>query len=144
MKMRYVIGLTAFAAAIAAVTPHARSQNPGAGTGSEVGQASGDGSMLSTMPQGNYQCALPGDATGAAYDVIKDAGFRLGAASSYSSEQGGGVYLLKGRVLTFTRGAKKGERYRRIGTNQLQKLDAKGRLTKVLCTRTGAQRFSRD
>ncbi len=129
MRTRYIIGLTAFAAALAAVTPHARGQ---------------DGGMLSTMPQGNYQCALPGDAGGAAYTIVEGAEFRLGAASSYHSENGSGVYILKGKSLTFTRGPRKGERYRRIGTNQLTKINPDGSLSKLLCTRIGAQRFSED
>ena len=133
--MRYILTLTAIAAAVAATSPQVRGQ--------DTGQSNGGG-MLSTMPQGNYECALPGDAASAAYDVVPGGEFRLGAASSYISPKGTGVYLLRGDVLTFTRGPKKGERYRRIGANQLQKLDANGARTKVLCTRLGANRFSED
>ena len=133
MKTRYILGLTAVAAAIAATSPQVRGQNA---------NANRSGGMLSTMPQGNYQCVLPGDAGGAASKSIPDGEFRLGAASSYVGPNGRGVYLLKGNTLTFTRGPRKGERYRRVGTNQLRQLDANGSPTNVLCTRLGAQRFS--
>ncbi|MEM7664674.1 MAG: elongation factor P [Pseudomonadota bacterium] len=132
MKMRYVILLTAFAAALAAGSPFA------AGA-----QSSGDntsrppaGGMLRTMPRGTYQCALPGDAAGSAFNVVEEEQFRIGNASSYRTDAGRGTYLLRGDELTFTRGPKKDQKFRRIGTNQLRKLDG-GKMTKLVCTRLG-------
>ncbi|MEP3051229.1 MAG: elongation factor P [Erythrobacter sp.] len=123
MKTRYVIALAALAAVLAAATPGARAQ---------------EGGVLSTMPQGRYQCALPGDAGSVAYEVVESAGFRIGTASSYRNEAGRGTYILKGRTLTFTRGPKKGEKFRRVGTNQLQVIENGGSLGLMICTRLGS------
>ena len=126
MKMRYVILLTGIAAAIAGVSPVVANAQESATAPS--------GGMLSTMPHGIYQCALPGDAAGRAYEVVPEEQFRIRTASSYRDGKGTGTYILRGNELTFTRGPKKGERFRRVGTNQLQKLE-NGELTKLLCTR---------
>ncbi len=131
MKTRYVLLLTAFAAALAAASPTIlRAQ--------ETAQAP-PGGMLQTMPHGIYQCALPGDAAGAAYDVVEKEQFRIRTASSYRDADGSGTYIMRGSELTFTRGPRKGQRFRRVGTNQLQKLDG-DKLTKLLCTRLGGTR----
>ena len=130
MKTSHILALTVFAAAIAAASPmlaetqqgeNARAPMPSEGT-------------LGTLPHGTYQCALPGDAAGASFDEVKDEEFRIGAASKYRSAHGTGSYILRGKELTFTRGPKKGERYKRISTNQLRKLDGATE-TKLLCTR---------
>ncbi|MEM6477206.1 MAG: elongation factor P [Pseudomonadota bacterium] len=130
MKTRYIVLLAGFAAALAAAAPlvsHAR--------GASASQASTpSGGMLKTMPQGRYQCALPGDAAGAAYKPVAAESFSIGAASSYRSSDGSGAYILRGDQLTFTRGPKKGERFKRVGTNQLRKM-AGSTETKLLCTR---------
>lgn len=122
MKLAHVFILTTFAAGIAAAGPL-------------LGQ---EGRMLQTMPHGNYECALPGDADGLAFEVIEAEGFSIGPASSYSSSEGRGVYLMKGRELVFTRGPKKGERFVRVGRNQLQALDKDGEVSRLLCTRLGS------
>ncbi|MGB3469943.1 MAG: elongation factor P [Erythrobacter sp.] len=121
MKTTHVIMLTAFAAAVAAASPL-------------LGQ---EGRMLRTMPHGTYQCALPGDASADAYEVVEEAGFSIGTASRYTSAKGGGTYLMRGNELVFTRGPKKGQQFKRIGTNQLRQLNADGSLGKLLCTRLG-------
>ena len=131
MKMRYVLLLTAVAAGVAAAAPmaaDAQSQTSAAPPPT--------GGMLRTMPRGTYQCALPGDAASDAFEVVEEEGFRIGNASSYRTSEGRGTYLLRGDELTFTRGPKKDEKFRRIGTNQVQKLDG-GKLTKLICTRLG-------
>ena len=92
---------------------------------------------LTTMPHGRYQCSLPGNAAGAARILIESAHFRIASASSYRSAKGRGTYIMKGRILTFTRGPKNGERYRRVGDNALQKLDAEGKPSRLLCSRVG-------
>lgn len=122
MKHRHVLLLTALAAGIAAAGPL-------------FGQ---EGRMLDTMPHGTYECALPGDAAGEAYEVVEAESFSIGPVSSYSNREGSGVYLMKGRELVFTRGPKKGERFKRMGRNQLQAMDDKGELGRLLCTRRGS------
>ena len=93
--------------------------------------------MLKTMPHGRYECSLPGDASGAARIQIEAAHFRIASASSYRSAKGRGTYIMKGKVLTFTRGPKNGERYQRVGDSALQKLDKEGNLSRLLCGRIG-------
>ncbi len=120
MKTRYVILLTSVAAAIAAATPLMADAAPPP-----------PGGMLATMPHGTYQCALPGDALGDAFVVMEDEQFVIGTASSYRSAKGRGTYILRGETLTFTRGPRKGESFKRVGTNQLKRGD-------LLCTRLGS------
>ncbi|MEM9500958.1 MAG: elongation factor P [Pseudomonadota bacterium] len=132
MKMRYVILLTAFAAALAATSPFAAK----AQSNKDSAITPRVGGMLRTMPRGTYQCALPGDAAGEAFEVVPEEQFRIGNASSYRTSAGRGTYLLRGNELTFTRGPKKDQRFRRVGTNQLQKL-SDGKMTKLICTRLG-------
>ncbi len=122
MKLSHVLLLTALAAGIAAAGP----------------LLAQEGRMLDTMPHGTYECALPGDAAGEAYEVVDEESFSLGPASSYSSRAGDGVYLMKGRELVFTRGPKKGERFKRMGRNQLQAINEKGEPGRMLCTRLGS------
>lgn len=126
MKTVHVILLTAFAASLAALNPAAGQQ--------ERAPASGP---LGTMPHGTYACALPGDAGGAAYTPAPAHDFRIIPASRYSTAQGEGTYLLRGRDLTFTQGPKKGERFAREGDYQLRKLNADGSRSELICTRTG-------
>lgn len=92
---------------------------------------------LQTMPHGRYQCSLPGDAAGPARILVEEAHFRIASASSYRSAEGRGVYILKGKELTFSRGPKNGERYKRMGENTLQKLNADGSLSRLQCIRIG-------
>ena len=93
---------------------------------------------LKTMPHGVYECAYPGDAAGPAWRTDEGAGFTLRNASSYSSANGKGTYILKGRELTFTRGPKKGERYRRSGDNALREVLADGSIGRKTCFRVGS------
>ncbi|UAB77021.1 elongation factor P [Erythrobacter sp. SCSIO 43205] len=98
------------------------------------------GGMLRTMPHGDYQCALPGDAGGDAYQAVPDEGFSISTASRYSSAAGDGTYILRGRSLTFTAGPKNGERFERVGDNQLRKLERDGKKGELLCTRLADRR----
>ncbi len=95
-----------------------------------------DGSTLKTMPRGTYQCALPGDAELAPMRYIAEESFTIGASSSYSTAQGRGNYLLKGKHFTFTSGPKRGQKFRHTGTHELQKLESDGSLGKLICSRT--------
>ncbi|MEM9312921.1 MAG: elongation factor P [Pseudomonadota bacterium] len=122
MKTTHVLMLTAFAALVAAAAPL-------------IAQ---DGRPLRTMPHGTYQCALPGDADGLAYDVVEEEGFKIGTSSRYTIATGGGTYLMRGRELVFTSGPKKGEQFKRVGANQLQRMKADGTLSQLRCTRLGS------
>ena len=95
-----------------------------------------DGSTLKTMPRGSYQCALPGDAELAPMRYIAEESFTIGASSSYSTAEGRGNYLLKGKQFTFTSGPKRGQKFRHTGTHELQKLESDGSLGKLICSRT--------
>lgn len=98
------------------------------------------GGMLRTLPHGAYECALPGDAGGKAFEVVKAEGFRISTASRYSDKDGAGTYILRGDSLTFTAGPKNGERFERVGENQLRKTDATGKRGALLCTRLADRR----
>jgi len=98
-----------------------------------------NGGSLGTMPHGSYQCALPGDASGAAFSIQEDENFRIFTASRYEVNEGSGTYILRGDELTFTRGPKKGQRFERVGDNQLRQLDADGERSALLCTRLGSR-----
>ena len=129
MKTIHIILLTAFAAGVAALSP---------AVGQQDSSASRTGSgPLATMPHGPYACALPGDAGGAAYERVQAEDFRIIPASRYTTAKGEGTYIMRGKSLQFTRGPKKGERFERIGDNQLRKVGANGAATELLCTRGG-------
>jgi len=66
--------------------------------------------------------------------------FSLNGASSYRDASGTGTYILRGKELTFTRGPKKGEKFERLGANQLRALGANGRPGRLICTRVGGVR----
>jgi hypothetical protein len=130
MKTPHIILLALVAAIVAAGGPvlgQSRAPLPGGG-------------MLRVLPHGDYQCALPGDAGGDPYTVVAEENFRISTASRYTSMAGAGTYILRGSDLTFTRGPKKGERFERIGDNQLRKLDALGEISDILCPRLSDRR----
>lgn len=134
MKLPYILLLTAFAAGIAAASPLlADAQRDGADVPLPPG------GPLNTMPQGTYECALPGDATGPAFRIQAAEQFRIGTASRYNNAAGKGLYIMRGDELTFTRGPKKDQNFRRVGTNQLRQI-VDGKPTKLLCTRIGGTR----
>ncbi len=129
MRNRYIFLLIISAAAAAAFLPgQLRGQN--AATGRSQG-------LLGILQHGTWQCALPGDAGGAAYVAVPAEEFRIGTASSYINAEGNGIYLLRGDEVVFTRGPKKDQRFKRLGENTLQKLNPDGSLSKLICTRLG-------
>ena len=141
MRTRSILLLTLAAAAIAAFSPHSakgqeRAAPPvpttSAPTSSAPPRSTG---MLGTLRHGTYECALPGDAGSQAFVVVPEEGFRIGAASSYESINGGGIYFLRGKEMVFTRGPKKDQRYLQKGDNTLQKRNPDGSLSKLICTR---------
>jgi len=137
MRNRYVILLALSAAALAGLAPRTADAQDRQTSRPQSRGGMADGGMLATMPHGPYECALPGDAGGEAYIVIAEEAFSIGTASSYTNPEGNGIYLMRGRELVFTRGPKKDQRFRRIGDNMLQKLEADGSLGKLICTRLG-------
>lgn len=139
MKTRYIFLLVVSAAAAAALLP-ARGQGQTAPSNRDASrpQAStgpASGGVLGILRHGNWQCALPGDAGGEAYIDVPEEAFRIGTASSYESPSGNGIYLMRGTEVLFTRGPKKDQRFRVLGENTLQKLNADGSLSKLICTR---------
>lgn len=96
--------------------------------------------MLKTMPHGPYECALPGDAAGAAWIPQPADSFTITRASRYRSPEGRGTYLLKGDMLTFTAGPKNGQQLRRTGANELRAIDADGSTERLICVRVGSNR----
>ncbi|MFO6447154.1 elongation factor P [Erythrobacter sp. NE805] len=142
MRTRYVLLLVAGAAALAAVGPGgARGQT--AATNRDASRprpSSGPptGGVLGILEHGQWQCALPGDAGGAAFVEVPEEAFLISTASSYRSPGGGrGIYLLRGTEVVFTRGPKKDQRFRVRGENTLQKLNPDGTDSKLICTRVG-------
>lgn len=90
------------------------------------------GGRLGVLPDGYWQCGLPGDAMGAAFHVDDAASFATVPNSSYRARDGGGTYLLTGTSLTFTRGPLKGRSYELESGNRLRSRDGAGRL---ICNR---------
>jgi hypothetical protein len=93
--------------------------------------------MLGILQHGTWECALPGDAGSEAFVPVPEEGFTIGTASSYTNAQGSGIYLLRGKQMVFTRGPKKDQRYRVLGENTLQKLNADGSPSRLICTQLG-------
>lgn len=139
MKTRYVFLLLVSAAAAAALLPsrgHGQDQSSGRAASRPPASAGApSGGMLGILRHGNWECALPGDAGGEAFVPVPAEGFRIGTASSYETATGGGIYLMRGTEVTFTRGPKKDERFRVLGDNTLQKLERDGSPSKLICTR---------
>lgn len=137
MKNRTILLLAVFAAGLAAVLVDPALGQERAAARPQSGRGTPIGDMLGTMQHGTYQCALPGDAGGEAYLLQPDEEFRIAPGSSYYSPTGSGVYLMYGPNLVFTRGPKKGERFRRTGPSTLQQVAQDGSLGKLICTRVG-------
>lgn len=95
------------------------------------------GGMLGTLAHGDYVCSLPGDASGAARELVEIENFVIATASTYSTEAGWGTYLLTGTRVTFSRGPRKGAAYIRESNNTLRKLGSQGEETDLRCTRRG-------
>lgn len=141
MKTRYIFLLLVSAAAAAALLP-ADSHGQTAPTNRDASRPQGSAGapasgMLGILRHGDWQCALPGDAGSEAFVALPQEGFSIGTASSYESPAGGGIYLMRGPEVVFTRGPKKDQRFRSLGENTLQKLNADGSLSKLICTRVG-------
>lgn len=90
---------------------------------------------IGVLPQGMYQCSLPGDAAARPWVPVPDLSFRISSASRYNHDAGKGVYLLEGDTLVFTRGPLKDMRLRRTDAGLLQQVKSDGTLGRVRCHR---------
>jgi hypothetical protein len=138
MKMRYIVLMVLSAAALAAFLPGGAFGQDRNQSRPQSRMANPAGGMLGILQHGQWQCALPGDAAGAAFIDMPEESFRIGTASSYVSPQGRGIYLMRGTEVVFTRGPKKDQRFKVLGENTLQKLEADGSLSKLICTRVSS------
>ncbi len=92
---------------------------------------------LGLLPQGEYVCALPGNAGGAAWNEVQGRNFAITGASSYKAGNGSGTYLLEGKRVTFTRGPMKGMKMMRVSSGMLQEVRRDGKLGRLRCHRAG-------
>lgn len=141
MKTRYIFLLVVSAAAAAALLPadsHGQTNPTNRDASRPQGSAGVPASgMLRILRHGDWQCTLPGDAGSEAFVEVPQEAFSIGTASSYESPEGGGIYLMRGTDVVFTRGPKKDQHFRALGENTLQKLNVDGSLSKLICTRVG-------
>lgn len=89
---------------------------------------------IGTLARGAYVCELPGDAAGLASIPQPEANFTIESASRYSSAQGGGTYLRRGDVMTFTSGPRRGESYALISESFLRRIE-NGQPGRLRCIR---------
>ena len=92
---------------------------------------------LALLDQGEYVCALPGDASAAAWIVQEGREFAITGGSSYRTVQGSGTYLMEGKQVTFTRGPMRGAKFMRLGSGLLQQVGRDGKLGRMRCHRAG-------
>ena len=92
---------------------------------------------LSLLEQGEYVCALPGDANGAAWIEQEGRDFSITGGSSYRTAKGSGTYLMEGKRVLFTRGPMRGARFMRLGSPLLQEVGRDGKLGRLRCHRAG-------
>ena len=78
------------------------------------------GGALDTLPLGIYLCEMPGDATGPVGLRVPEADFRVLNASSYTTANGTGTYLLRGDDIIMTSGPLNGVQYRRLSSGLLR------------------------
>lgn len=137
MKTLHILLLALGAAGLAAALQEPAISQDRTAARPQPGRGEVVGDMLGTMQHGFYQCALPGDASGAAFVEQVGESFRIGQGSRYESDAGSGVYMMHGTNLVFTRGPKKDQRMRRLGANTLQAVEDDGTLGRMICTRLG-------
>lgn len=93
------------------------------------------GGELGTLPLGRYVCELPGDAAGPSRRHIPAEDFRVVSASSYTSGDVLGSYLLIGDQMRMTSGPHEGNRYRQMSSGFLRKIAADKKPGKLRCVR---------
>lgn len=92
---------------------------------------------IALLDQGEYVCALPGDATGGAWIEQRARDFAITGGSSYRTPQGSGTYLMEGRKVTFTRGPMRGTQFMHLASGLLQEIGRDGKLGRMRCHRSG-------
>lgn len=92
---------------------------------------------IGTLQQGRYECGLPGDAAGKAWQVDAEYAFSITSASRYRSAKGSGTYLLRGKEVLFTRGPMKDMRMHLHASGLLQQVNADGSMGRLRCHRIG-------
>ena len=92
---------------------------------------------LALLDRGQYVCALPGNASGAAWVEQEGRDFAITGGSSYRTARGEGTYLMEGKVVTFTRGPMRGAKFMRLGSGMLQLVEREGKLGRLRCHRVG-------
>ena len=92
---------------------------------------------LALLDQGEYICALPGDASGSAWLEQDARDFTIIGGSSYRSGNSAGTYLMEGKQVTFTRGPMRGMKFMRLGSGILQEVGSDGKLGRLRCHRSG-------
>lgn len=93
------------------------------------------GGAIGTLQLGSYVCELPGDATGAAGQRVAEHGFTVVNASSYTTTEGRGTYLLTGDVVAMTSGPKRGQRFHRLSQGFLRLIGRDGQDSDLRCVR---------
>lgn len=91
------------------------------------------GGDLGTLERGNYQCELPGDASGPLRVAAPDQSFKVIGASSYRNGGERGTYLLLGDDLRMTSGPLRGQRYERVSDGYLRQVNETGEQTRLRC-----------
>lgn len=93
------------------------------------------GGAIDTLQLGAYVCELPGDATGPAGKRMTGDGFTVVNASSYTTIEGRGTYLLTGDVVAMTSGPKRGQRFHRLSQGFLRLIGPDGQDSDLRCVR---------
>lgn len=97
--------------------------------------AQSSGGALGALPNGNYQCELPGDAAGRAGVRQPSRDFEITGASTYSKDGSRGTYLRRGNELRMTSGPMQGQRYAVMGSRLVRMLDSDGTPSRLRCIR---------
>ena len=88
---------------------------------------------IDTVERGPYVCELPGDAAKAAGIPQPDRNFTIETGSRYTSPQGAGTYLRRGKRFDMTSGPRKGDAYRIVHPDFVRLLKTDGAPSSLRC-----------
>jgi len=91
---------------------------------------------IDTVERGKYICELPGDGS-KAVDAQPDRNFKILTGSRYSSPQGDGTYLRRGKRLEMTSGPRKGEAFVIVHPGFVRSAQSDGTPGRLRCVRYG-------
>ena len=91
---------------------------------------------IDTVERGRYTCELPGDGN-KAIDPQPARNFRILTGSRYSSPQGDGTYLRRGKRLQMTSGPRKGETFEIVHPGFVRSVQGDGTTGRLRCVRYG-------